>query len=229
MRMSIFFGVCLLGIGYIYRLIFFARAVHVVCDDMIDQVYCAALQEQLTVSMVNYPKTCAASIHAQYPFVDAITFSFLSDYTALVEICARRPILQINTTHIVMENYDIISADVYKIQYKAMLPRMQVTDVGALTASIAKKMCSCVDHVDDAILEQYDLQWHDETDVWLIKKTDTSVAFRIHADFVCTQQELAQGQQVLQLVREEREKTKKKKALWVADMRFEKQIVAYTR
>jgi hypothetical protein len=228
-RMGVVLSVCLLFLGYTYRVLFFARAVSVTYDDMFSDHYCAFLAEQCTVDAVNHPHSFAHSLYTQYSSIASLSIAFLPHYTAQVTINALRPVLRVNDTHVITETYSVLPADIYKQHYRETVSRIHIDDAKTVSAFTAARMCACLAHLPETVVQDYEIVWRDETDVWLYHKHEKAIALRIHADCVIDQQEIMHGCQILHTVQERDIRTKKKGILWVADMRFEKQIVAYTR
>ncbi len=155
-----------------------------------------------------------------FPDIKQIEIRSLPYNMAEISILAPDPVVQINDAHVLTENRTIISSDFYACYVLGHLPQVQVTSV--ISKTVSKEIMAAIKHsIKERLFDHFMVSMQDEQKWYLQDKKDPS--FTICCNASCLP--IGAIRDACDQLKETVKKNNTTKMAWVADVRFDHQIV----
>jgi hypothetical protein len=192
-------------------------------DSQLSANMCAAIEKQ--VALLEYDGQYQPSVIMQdllriFPEIKQIEIRSLPYNMAEISIVVPDPVVQINDFNVLTENRTIISSDFYACHVLEHLPKVQVAS--GVYKTVSKEVMAAIKHsIKVRLFDHFMVRMQDEQEWYLQDKKDPS--FTICCNASCLP--VGDIRELCDQLKETVKKNNTTKIAWVADVRFDHQIV----
>ncbi len=155
-----------------------------------------------------------------FPDIERIDIRSLPYNMAEISIVAPDPVIQINDSHVLTQNRAIISSDFYACYVLEHLPKVSVSS--EISKEVSKEVMAAIQRsIKERLFDHFMVSMQDEQEWYLQDKKDPS--FTICCNASCLP--IGTVREVCDQLKETVKKNSTSKIAWVADVRFDHQIV----
>jgi hypothetical protein len=222
------FTFCTMCVAF-FATAWFSRAVsHMPIQLVIDDRICAEQADQLADTLVYVPDVtraeCLASVRASYPWIETISQRISAQSVRQIHLHAFAPVARVNDTLVVHDAGSCVPAS----WYVKAADTCQLTCLEKNVAQQAPALLAVAKKCSPDLLAQYAVVFKKQTEIWFVDKEKEDFALLGTIDHVPT---VADGLycRTLYEANNVQSKRKKNRAVCVADLRFDKQIIFYER
>ncbi len=216
--------VCAIGLKKLTKHLFTVERVVFSVDSLI-----AADCQQQVVAVVNeykdqfsfHPKEVIALLQHQFPWIKSVVVSYVPTNVIQMVIRAHEPICIINHAQVLLTNDIRVEPIVYNAAYLVPLPNVTV-DGDREDSDLLRAL---LQHIPAHLLSSYELEWVNEMKILLHDKHQRKFAIVCDSARLPDDALLARCNTIKYDLEKRGTFTKNTKKLWVADVRFENQIV----
>lgn len=210
----------------VYLFLFRPQQIVVTCDQQLSSA-CAEQIKNRIVSTLTSDSSCTnlmADVKQQFPCIDWMSIAYQPTGNIDVSIVALQPRGIVNNTTLVLPGNIYVPKDVYTERAGATtLPLTVVND-----ETMQQAAAFCYSRIDNALFQQYSIGWLDDNNAWLIDKQNSRCAILWSAALVPDAQILKHCEHLFTTALAARSnQTLGKNVCFVADCRFNRQIVFY--
>jgi len=165
-----------------------------------------------------------SSLLEQFPCIAHVDLHIQPNKDALITLIAQAPLVRVNDDHVLTQSARLIPLHDFDPSAIFNLAHINVAQGAVCSAHELAELQRCIKQVSPALLNRYEVHWRTSHEVVLSKAHDSLV------QFVCCAHQLTDQKLIEQYVKEvayllaERTSVDLKK-LWVADVRFENQLI----
>ncbi|MDP3889440.1 MAG: hypothetical protein Q8Q25_02785 [bacterium] len=152
----------------------------------------------------------------------------LPNAVAQVSIMAHKPQYLVNGEDIVTHDGLLVSKDCFLTQVDSLY-HLDITLTNKNQTSLSERCKHCVNCLTPQLLDDYRFVWEDDTHAWLYDKMQPNFALLFDAHTVPDVNTVYHCNTIKQELTERGVFERKSKKVWVADLRFTKQIIVFSR
>jgi len=166
-------------------------------------------------------------IKNSFPFIKNISCAQLPTKELIITLEPYEPLYVINNDLILIESGNIVSKNMYdEIVYKELV---NITYEQPLHTSVNKSCFTCLNSLNRSIFDAYDLTWTDDNEILLIDKKHRRFAIYTDMHSLEDLQKINHCSSLKTKITETKEFSLEKRKIWFADIRFDNQIVIFSR
>lgn len=191
------------------------------------QAYYQELQETFKTNIIKESNQSLEELAKQHLFLTNLR-AWIIPHKKMVHIAGevRNPLLVINNTFILFDNNTLHETKLFKEWVYNHLPVITIPNFLQDTpTSLTTEEFSAIKNIPFDLLKDYFIVWNDPTDIMAYPKQKSALSIRFNTITGITPETIDHYHLLLQEYTYRT--TKKKSARWIADVRFEKQIVVY--
>lgn len=170
------------------------------------------------------PQQVATLIKKKCSAVADVLISLLANRVWHIEVTAAQPFVMVNNDWILSQEGTVVPSTLYAPQYLRSIAHITMQLPSGQAPCVSQAFKQWLVQLDRSVLHQYAIIWHNDYHIQLNKKNDSLWALRCHCLQPLNNTLLAYSDQVRKEL-EEKMKGQHQRKTWIADIRFEKQIV----
>lgn len=222
--------------GYVlqksYDALFTPRGYNLTADTILsqttkDQVNSFIAQE------INCKKTAAHSIATklkhQFPYIQSIDISRLATQTVHIKIHTYNPLFIVNGNQILLESGICEPKNRFSENSIASLATININSSAIIDNHLNQSCYTCLAKLSPHILKTYTLNWINACEIWLKNKKQPRFALLCDTNTIHDEHKITLGTSLEHEIVSKKAFNYNTIKIWVADIRFDNQIVIFSR
>ena len=196
----------------------------------IDSLVTESTQQDIITYVQQIPKNQSLSfqelaykIKKQFSFIDKITIEYLAPGIVYIAYNAQKPLSVINNSLILTEQGYLYNKDIFLSLIIKQLPHITLP---SLQKNITQSLVTIINNIEPVIFSQFTLSWINDAKICLYDKEHRQFSIIFNKNQLPNEKLLNHCAYIKQGLQEQNIFTNTKKH-YVADIRFEDQIVVY--
>ena len=171
------------------------------------------------------PRNLYQTLREKVPIVQDVTMAYFSPVLVNINLDLQRPELAINEKYVLTQEGSVVLASLLKQSTVALLPNVNMKNYSGQAADVPEGFCSCVKSMSHDVFHDYDVKWFDATKIELQDKNDHNFSIVASCAVLPDIKVLGACHKVKEKELAGKNVSRLQKQKWVADIRFDKQIV----
>lgn len=198
-----------------------------VCE--IDPVLSDATKKEIQQFVQPLGQVCAQNVcnqlQEQFLCIKSTSYQLLADNSVQLNIIAYDPCCIVNQSHVLLDNDCIVSKDFFAEVITQNLSCVYMDSEEIANYEQTKLLSAFLQKITPEIIENYSIEWRDECMISLTDKQQKKFVIVCQADQAPDASMCIQCDQVKHELNEKGVFSHRTKTNWIADVRFENQII----
>ncbi len=170
--------------------------------------------------------TIAHKLKAEFSHINHIGISHISK-KLIIKLKPYKPRFVINTDKVFLESGTVKPRSLFNNDMLSTIPSLTIND--CFIDNLSTVCFNALNTISPVLLEQFNLCWENEREVWLSDKKQPQFAILTDLKSIMDQQKLDMCQVLKKNIVSRRDFLRKKSTVWIADIRFDNQVIIFSR
>lgn len=223
-------------LGYLgnkaYRLIFTPVTYSITSDNILSTTTQECIKT-VVAHDIDYQRVPLATIAHQlkdtFPFVKGVTIAHLATGTVAIHLTIYKPLMRINSNLVLLESGILESQQSFKSDVIASLSAVSVHESVFTDSRLTPDFYTCLASISSHLFKGYEINWHNKHELWLTDKNQPSFKILCDAHSISNEQKLNLCKKLKEEIKGKKEVLLNKSKTWIADIRFDNQIIIFSR
>jgi hypothetical protein len=166
-------------------------------------------------------------ILSEFPYVESVVLTLIAPGILHYEIAAAQPLIVLNNEYVLTNTARVFPMHIFSSHSVKLLPTMQVKKLENMSESELHALVDVAHNIRSLLAWHYTITCLDQFRFHFIDKKDPSFSILADAHSIPTRELLQRCMRCKQKITQEPSKHKKVPTRWVADVRFNNQIIFY--
>jgi len=173
-------------------------------------------------------KSLAAQLKTTFPFIKEVAITQLPK-TLAIHMNINKPLFVINNDLILLESGTLESLNLFKPDVFESLPSASIHKSSYHDKNLSQSCYNCLTSISRHLLDSYQLNWNNEQEVWLNDKKQPRFIILCNLQSIEDQKKLKFCSTLKNEIVRKKEFSHNKLNTWIADIRFDNQIIIFSR
>ncbi|TET05876.1 hypothetical protein E3J79_03740 [Candidatus Dependentiae bacterium] len=220
-------------LGYKAYCLIFTPLTYAITNDSILSTTAQECIKTVVAQDIDYQSVPFATIAHQlkdtFPFIKVVTIAHLATGTVAIHLTIYKPIIRINNNLVLLESGVLELQQLFKYDIIASLPTVSVHESVCTDSRLTSDFYTCLSAISPHLFKEYEINWHNKHELWLTDKNQHS--FKILCDIysISNEQKLRLCKKLKEEIKGKKEVLLNKSKTWIADIRFDNQIIVFSR
>ncbi|HSW73897.1 MAG TPA: hypothetical protein VLG71_01955 [Candidatus Limnocylindria bacterium] len=169
------------------------------------------------------------TLQSEFPAVKTLTVQRIAPDQLHVMISCQKPYMMVNETTTVTEGGYLVPTTVFAQTHTKNLPALTIANLPCATHRAPPGLMNCIGQLREQLCKQYTVIWRTELETELVDKQQPQFAVVCNTTTLAQPSLLARCQKLKEELQSQGAFEAKPKKLWIADIRFDKQIILSRR
>jgi hypothetical protein len=140
-----------------------------------------------------------------------------------------KPIIKINDNLVLLESGMMESQHSFKSDIIEVLPSLCIHESIFTDNRLTPDIYTCLNSISPYLFKEYEINWHNKYELWLTDKSQHNFKILSDAYSISDEQKLKLCKKLKEEIKGKKEVLLNKSKTWIADIRFDNQIIVFSR
>jgi len=170
----------------------------------------------------------AYKLKAAFSHINHIAISHISK-KLVINVQPHKPRFVINADKVLLESGKVKPRSLFNNDILLTIPLLTISESACHIDNLSADCFNALNTISPVLLEQYNLCWENEREVWLTDKKKPHFTILTDSHSITHQQKLDVCGILKKTIESRKDFSRRKSTVWVADIRFDNQVIIFSR